>query len=95
MTREAWDLEPTCDCPVCFGERGHDPRDTDALLAEHLSDLEILAIRGGRKPVAWIECDECEGTGVVTCRRAAVLAGAAAAAVDQALARLRHEGLVE
>lgn len=72
-------------CPICFGEGRFDMRDLDAGLAEHLTDAE-LALVGREGWMGFLDCDECETTGVVSEGRARDLAAVALAAVDQAIA---------
>lgn len=68
-------------CPGCLGDGFLDLRDLDASLAEHFP----VSVIG--PPVGIIECEECEGTGVVSEDRARDLHAVAVAAVDQALAK--------
>jgi hypothetical protein len=80
-------------CPCCFGEGRLDMRDDDALIGEMWEPelIEFAKSQGMRHPVGVVDCEECDATGWVSDGRAADLAAAARAAVDQALARVRDE----
>lgn len=71
-------------CPKCHGEKGHDYRDLDAFLEEHLTDEQLALVPN--RDVKWAPCDECEGTGVVSEGRRRDLLAAARAHVDQIIA---------
>lgn len=77
-------------CPTCFGEGGHDFRDLNTYLGEHLTDAQLAAMPDVPD---YVECEECEGTGVVSEERAADLAAAARAFMDQVIAKHRNEEL--
>ncbi len=82
------------ECPVCFGEGQHDHTDFDAEIGEQFSDAEIERLRervGLVHPAGIVECDECEGTGVVSETRAKEIRAAAVASIDQALAKVLAE----
>jgi DnaJ-class molecular chaperone len=75
-------------CPYCQGEGGYDHRDTDAYLAEHLTDAQLANVEGYGQP--WTDCDECEATGVVSPERQLEIEAAARASVDQAIAEYNN-----
>lgn len=77
------------ECPVCFGEKVFDLRDSNAYLKEHLPDHVCDFI--GLIDEDFLECDECEGTGVVSRGRLIELRAGSKAAVDQILAELDAE----
>lgn len=84
------------ECPVCFGEGHHDMTDSDAWFGEQFTDAQLDAMRerGLVHPVGIVECDECEGTGVVTEERAAEIRAWARASVEQTIAEYnRREGI--
>jgi DnaJ-class molecular chaperone len=85
------------ECPMCEGEGLIDMRDSDAYLSEHWSDEEIANAKacGMVHPVGIILCMECEGSGVVTEDRLKDINATAHAQVQQALAKLREQGLVD
>lgn len=58
-------------CPGCHGDGEHDHRDLDSWFGEHYSDegLDWLRSQGMVHPVGIVQCDECEGTGIVTRER--------------------------
>jgi DnaJ-class molecular chaperone len=76
-------------CLACHGEGWHDFRDSDAAMAEQLTDAEIALVKARSVPGTWmgvVECDECEGTGVISEERHADMMAAARAFVDQVAA---------
>jgi hypothetical protein len=77
-------------CPCCLGEGGYDERDLNALLAEHLTDEQLARVPDVGD---WLECVECEGTGVVTDERAKDIRAAARASIDQFVARMNQSSL--
>lgn len=77
------------ECPVCFGEGGFDERDCNALLREHLSDAQLALVP--HIDDDFVDCGECEGTGVVTDERARDIRAAAVATVDQFIAAQRDK----
>jgi len=79
------------ECPACLGDGEHDFTDDDAQMGEHMSP-EALALLNSRGlyPLGVVQCEECEGTGIVSDDRAADLHAAAVAAVDQIVARATH-----
>jgi len=81
VSGERWDLVT---CPTCHGEQRLDFRDGDALIGELMEFPP--------PPIGIIDCPDCEGAGVLPRWRANELKAYAVAAVDQALAKLRHEG---
>lgn len=82
------DHTDTTECPCCFGDGGYDERDCNALLREHLTEAQLALVPNLDKD--WLDCDECEGTGVVTVERAAEIAAWAKASVDQFLAKMKE-----
>lgn len=77
-------------CPTCLGDGSIDFRDENAEMLEHFTH-EYLRAAGYNIDLAVLECDECEGTGVVSPEREADLYASARASVDQVLARLRDQ----
>ena len=78
------------DCPNCLGEGGHDLRDMNALIQEHVPPGVDTYWTCTKED--WVECDECEGTGVVSEARLVELKGFYAHAFDQMKAKMQHEG---
>jgi len=80
-------------CPACYGDGGHDFKDDNALMREHFTDEQIAhwVDRGMLNMEPWVECSECEGTGVVSEERLLDIQAYARAAVDQTIARYNHE----
>lgn len=72
------------ECPTCHGAGEHDFRDGDALVSELMEFPP--------PPLGVMECPDCAGTGRMEEGQARDLRAAAVAFVDQALAKLRHEG---
>jgi DnaJ-class molecular chaperone len=85
------------DCPVCDGEGQVDMRDSDAYISEHWTDREIAVAkaRGMIHPLGIIECEECEGRGVLSVEKLRDLEAYATASIDQALAKLKELGLAD
>jgi len=82
------------ECPGCMGEGCHDFADGDALLEEILEPAVLAYAKAeaeaiGRKWGGSVVCSECEGTRLVTADRARDMQAAAAAVVDQIIARVR------
>ncbi len=70
------------ECLACLGVGHLDFRWDNAHLSEHLPEEEMRAVRqtsAWKQPVQ--ECDECEGTGVISEERHAELTNIAEAAV--------------
>jgi hypothetical protein len=78
------------ECPVCLGDGGQDLRNDRALLEEFLPPIALAEIPNLH--LDWIECDECEGTGIVSLERELEIAAWARASVDQFVARMKDEG---
>jgi hypothetical protein len=90
-------MKVMAECPYCEGEGEIDNRDADAVLSEHWSDAEIARAKffGLIHPVGIVVCFECLGSGTVTLDRLKDINAIAHAEVQQALARLRAQGLVD
>ena len=84
------------DCLACLGEGQHDYRDEDAFISEHWTDAEIARARarGMGFPLGIVQCEECEGTGVISEERWRDMMAVARAFVDQAIARATEEGVL-
>jgi hypothetical protein len=80
-------------CPACMGAGEHDFRDDNAIMREHYTDGQIARMEemGLVIDVEIVQCDECEGTGIVTMARYLDLRAYAVAQVDQVLARVLAE----
>lgn len=80
------------ECPSCMGAGVHDNRDTDAHFTEHFTDAELRAMEFIKLGIS--ECEECEGTGVVSEERHRDLQAMNRAAMDQVLAHYeeKHAG---
>lgn len=85
------------ECPVCFGTGEHDFRDSDAYLSEHWTDAEIAVARanGLNHPIGIIDCDICDATGYVSEEHFRDIMVLAVAEMDQSMARLRDQGLLD
>lgn len=77
------------ECPVCFGDGQFDERDCNAYLREHLTEAQLALVPNIDQD--FIECDECEGTGVVTDERRREIQAWAAASVAQFVAAQRDK----
>ena len=70
------------ECLQCLGDGIIDFRDDNAYMSEHLTEEEMVAFR---QTDAWCnpvqQCEECEGTGVVSDARFAELVDVSARAV--------------
>lgn len=81
------DATPKCTaCPACLGEGQHDFREMNALLGERLSDAQIAHFDLDLQ-TEFCQCEECDGTGLVTQERADDLAAGARAYMDQIIAK--------
>lgn len=69
------------ECPACFGDGRHDMRDSDAIASEHLPERVLRYLRTRPGWMGFVECAECEGTGVVSPERHAEMRSEAAAYV--------------
>lgn len=80
---------PMPECPACLGDGGHDLRDTNAYLRERLTDDELAFVPN--LDIDFIDCDECDSTGVVSEERARDLQAASRAVVDQVIAEYNRQ----
>ena len=80
-------------CPGCLGTGVHDCRDDDAWMGEHMSDLELRALRrrGGVHPVGIVPCTTCGETGLVTVETYEAIMAASQRIVADIVARIETE----
>lgn len=74
------------ECPVCNGHGNFGDLDIQAMMSEHYSDSELREM-GFEMVTEDTECEECEGTGVVTEERWLDLQASARAFMDQVIAQ--------